>query len=65
MADDSNLPMYLVLMIGYLRGVAPDRVWQDLVMKLVRFEKFGRPANGVSFRSLLSIKYQLIFHDDY
>jgi len=65
MADNSNLPMYLILMIGYLREVAPDRVWQDLVMNLVHFEKFGHPRNGVSFGYILSIKHQPIFHYDY
>ena len=65
MADDSNLPMYLVLMIGYLHEVAPDRAWQDLVMNPVHFEKFGHPRNCVSFRYILSIKHQLIFHYDY
>ena len=64
MADDSNLLLYLILMIAYLCGVAPDRAWQDLVTNLVYFEKFGCPANGVSFKCLLSIKYRLIFHDD-
>jgi hypothetical protein len=48
MADDSNLPTYLTGMIGYLRTVAVDRAWQDLVTNFVAFEKIGRPANGVS-----------------
>ena len=48
MADDTNLPAYLTGMIGYLRGVAADRAWQDLVTRFVAFEKIGRPTNGVS-----------------
>jgi hypothetical protein len=48
MADDTNLPAYLTGMIGYLRGVAADRAWQDLVTRFVAFEKTGRPINGVS-----------------
>jgi hypothetical protein len=48
MADDTNLPVYLTGMIGYLRGVATDRAWQDLVTRFVAFEKTGRPTNGVS-----------------
>ena len=48
MADDTNLPVYLIGMIGYLHGVAADRAWQDLVTCFVTFEKTGRPTNGVS-----------------
>ena len=48
MADDVDLPTYLTKMIGYLRGVAADREWQDLVTKFVTFEKMGHPVNGVS-----------------
>ena len=62
MADDSDLPTYLIPMIGYLRAVAADRAWQDLVMNLVGFEKVGRPSSGVSLFYFLSIKCQLIFH---
>ena len=62
MADDSDLPMYLVPMIGYLRAVAADRAWQDLLMNLVGFEKVGRPSSGVSLFYFSSIKCQLIFH---
>jgi hypothetical protein len=48
MADDTNLPTFLTGMISYLRTVAVDRAWQDLVTNFVAFEKIGRPANGVS-----------------
>lgn len=47
MADDTGLPTYLAKMIGYLRGVAVDREWQDLVTNFIAFEKTGRPVNGV------------------
>ena len=62
MADDSDLPTYLVPMIGYLRAVAADRAWQDLVTNLVGFEKVGHPSSGVSLFYFSSIKCQLIFH---
>jgi hypothetical protein len=45
--DDENLPSWLVVMIKYLRGVAEDTVWQNLVTEFVKFEK-GGPPNGVS-----------------
>ena len=48
MADDMNLPVYLTGMIGYLRSVAPDRAWQDLVTNFVAFEKAGHAGIGVS-----------------
>jgi hypothetical protein len=48
MADNTNLPVYLTGMIGYLRGVAMDRAWQDLVTHFIAFEKTGQPTNGVS-----------------
>ena len=48
MADDVDLPAYLTGMIGYLRGVAPDGAWQDLVTNFVAFEKSGHAGIGVS-----------------
>jgi len=48
MADDMDLPAYLAVMIGYLRGVAVDEAWQDLVTNFVAFEKAGHAASGVS-----------------
>ena len=47
MADDTGLPTYLTKMIGYLRGVAVDWEWQDLVTNFIAFEKTGHPVNGV------------------
>jgi len=48
--NDVNLPPWLTAMIQYLRGVAKDVLWQNLVTELVEFEKSG-PPNGV--RSLI------------
>ena len=48
MADDTDLPAYLAVMIGYLHGVAVDKAWQDLVTNFVAFEKAGHAASGVS-----------------
>ena len=48
MADDTDLPPYLAAMIGYLRGVAVDEAWQDLVTNFVTLEKAGHAASGVS-----------------
>jgi hypothetical protein len=45
--NDENLPAWLVPMIKYLRGVATDIAWQNLVTEFVEFEK-GRPPTGVS-----------------
>jgi len=45
--NDEALPPWLTKMISYLRGVAPDMAWQDLVTEFVEFEKCG-PQNGVS-----------------
>jgi hypothetical protein len=64
MADDTDLPMYLSKMIGYLRGVAADREWQDLVTNFIAFEKTGRPVNGVSTMSLSSEHELTCFYDD-
>ena len=44
--NDVNLPPWLTAMIQYLRGVAKDVLWQNLVMELVEFEKSG-PPNGI------------------
>ena len=44
---DDDLPLWLDKMISYLRGIAPDTAWQDLVTEFVEFEKRG-PQNGVS-----------------
>ena len=46
--NDEDLPAWLVPMIGYLRGVAEETAWQDLVTEFVEFEKSNPPA-GVSF----------------
>ena len=46
-SNDEGLPPWLTQMIGYLRGVAKDTAWQDLVTQLVNFEKM-QPPNGVS-----------------
>jgi len=46
--SDEELPRWLVPMIGYLRSVAEDMAWQDLVMEFVEFEKC-EPPMGVSF----------------
>jgi len=48
MADDTDLPAYLAVMIGYLCGVAADEAWQDLVTHFVALEKAGHVASGVS-----------------
>jgi hypothetical protein len=45
--DDENLPPWLAAKIKYLREVADDTVWQNLVTDFVDFEK-GGPPNGVS-----------------
>jgi hypothetical protein len=45
---DENLPPWLVPMIKYLREVATDTAWQNLVTEFVEFEK-GDPPTGVSF----------------
>jgi hypothetical protein len=47
---DEDLPPWLASIIQYLRGVAEDVAWQDLVTAFVKFEKRG-PPNGVSFPS--------------
>jgi hypothetical protein len=46
--NDDNLPTWLTQMIKYLRDVAEDTAWQDLVTEFVDFERHG-PPNGVSF----------------
>lgn len=46
--DDVNLSPWLVPMIKYLRGVATDTAWQNLVTEFIEFEK-GDPPTGVSF----------------
>jgi len=48
MADDTDLPAYLAVMIGYLCGVTADEAWQDLVTHFVALEKAGHVASGVS-----------------
>lgn len=48
--NDEDLPGWLVPMMGYLRSVAEDTAWQDLVTEFVKFEK-SKPPPGVSFRS--------------
>jgi hypothetical protein len=45
--NDEDLPPWLTKMINYLRGVAPDTAWQDLVTEFIEFEQRG-PQNGVS-----------------
>lgn len=45
--NDENLPAWLVPMIKYLRGVATDIAWQNLVTEFVEFEK-GCPPTGLS-----------------
>lgn len=45
--NDEDLPPWLASMITYLRGVAKEAGWQDLVTVFVEFEKCG-PPNGVS-----------------
>ena len=46
--DDGDLPQWLTSMLDYLRGVALDTAWQDLVKEFLDFEK-SCPPNGVSF----------------
>ena len=46
--NNKNLPPWLLPMIKYLCGVAVDTAWQNLVTKLIKFEKGGLPA-GVCF----------------
>jgi hypothetical protein len=46
--NDDNLPTWLTQMIKYLRDVAEDTAWQDLVTEFVDFERH-EPPNGVSF----------------
>ena len=57
--DDDNLPLWLALMIDYLRGVSEDVAWPDLVTEFVDFKKHY-PLNGVS----LSISF-VFFVDTY
>ena len=45
--NDEDLPAWLMPMIGYLRGVAEDPAWQDLVTIFVDVEKSKCPI-GVS-----------------
>lgn len=54
--DDDNLPQWLTSMFKYLRGVARDTAWQDLVTEFLDFEK-SCPSLGVSFFYLLSLSY--------
>jgi hypothetical protein len=53
--NDVNLPTRLAAMIRYLRGVAKDALWQNLVTEFVEFEKSG-PPNGV--RSLIIFSFE-------
>ena len=46
----TNLLPWLASMLGYLRGVAEDAAWQDLVTAFVEFEECGPPI-GVSSSS--------------
>ena len=46
--NDDNLPTWLTQMIKYLRNIAEDTAWQDLVTEFVDFERH-EPPNGVSF----------------
>jgi len=50
--NDEDLPPWLAQMISYLRDVAEDTPWQDLVTGFVEFEK-GRPPIGVSLLPVL------------
>ena len=47
--NDENLPPWLLPMIKYLRGVAVDTAWQNLVMEFIEFEKGSPPAGVCSF----------------
>lgn len=57
--NDQDLPPWLGLTIGYLRGVAEDVAWQDLVTAFVEFEKL-RPSNGVSSPVLDQFFYEIL-----
>lgn len=46
--NDDDLPTWLDPMVGYLRSVAEDTAWQDLVTEFFEFEK-SKPPAGVSF----------------
>lgn len=48
---DKDLPTWLSRMIVYLREVAPDEPWQNLVSEFVQFEQ-SEPPNGVRFLCL-------------
>ena len=47
--NDENLPLWLLPMIKYLRRVAVDTTWQNLIMKFIEFEKGSLPAGVCSF----------------
>jgi hypothetical protein len=49
--NDQDLPPWLDLSIGYLRGLSEDVAWQNLVTDFIAFEK-QQPTNGVSFPCL-------------
>lgn len=59
--NDVNLPPWLVPMIGYLRGVATDTAWQNLVTEFVEFEK-GDPPSGVSILFFADIETNGFIH---
>jgi len=59
--NDINLPPWLVLMIKYLRGVATDTAWQNLVTEFVKFEK-GDPPTGVSFFFFTKVETNCFIH---
>ena len=59
--NDDNLPTWLTQVIKYLRDVAEDTAWQDLVTEFVDFERHD-PRNGVSFTvSFMSFFIKYLF----
>jgi hypothetical protein len=59
--NDVNMPPWLVPMINYLRGVATDTAWQNLVTEFVEFEK-GDPPAGVSFFFFTKVETNSFIH---
>jgi hypothetical protein len=56
--DDGILPQWFTPIFDYLRGVAQDTAWQELVTEFLIFEKSG-PAIGVSLFSFFYSRMKL------
>jgi len=62
--NDNDLPVWLSLMITYLRRVSEDVAWQGLVTEFVDFERRG-PSSGVSFLALIISALSNVIHRTY